>query len=242
MVSAAIALPMPLLAKHFPRAVAVQAEREIILTHAGKFGDMLYCLPIAAWLARQRGAQIHWVLPECFGPFRYISRLLMRQSLTSRVSLVPFKVENYDCGGQPYHFNPADYGYEGEYYNLGFRHYPTTFLPRFYAEEHGFGYDPHYTLDIGMAGLMGTDEVLRSSEGRMTKLLPDIEPLPTAIDLLTLARRIACAREFHSWFCGLAVLCWFARIPAYVYRMPGHASLDTYFPEGRTLTFREVTG
>jgi hypothetical protein len=230
--------------------------REIILTHCGKLGDMLYSLPVASWLARERGCKSHWVLPTNFEPFNYIRNLLMLQPFVSRGTLVPHRVDNYDCGGQPYKFNPADFGIQGEYYNLGFRAYPNKFLPAFYAEEHGFGYDPDFRLKIypddprEMASL--TDraltwregkptEILRTREGAMAKLVPGAEPLTPAMDLLELARRLAAAKEVHTWFCGIAVLCWFAGITATVYRVPGHAAIQLYFPEPRNLTFKEVT-
>lgn len=217
--------------------------KEIILTHPGKLGDALYALPVASWLYQAEALKTHWVLPSCFGPFRYIENLLLAQPLTSRVSLARYQVANYDCGGQPYRFNPALYGVpvEVSYYNLGFRGYPNAFIPQYYAEEHGFGYDPDYYLDLGEFDDSPTDEVVRSTERAMERLAPEAELLPAACDLLDLARRLKRAAEVHLWFCGLAVLCWLAGIEATVYRVPGHGPLDLYFPEPRTLTFKEVT-
>lgn len=237
--------------------------KEIILTHTGKLGDFLYCLPIASWLARERGCKIHWVLPGSFNPFNFISNLLMLQPFTSRVSIVPFEIQNFDCGGQPYKFDPWQFqsplvpvtqermrGDEGEYYNLGFRSYPDKFISAFYAEEYGLGYDVDFELKIWdqaswLSGIINNlkenTEILRTREAAMAKVAPGAEPLPPAVDLLDLARRLAAAKEVHSWYCGIAVLCWFARIPCHVYRVPGHASLDLYFPEPKTLTFCEVT-
>lgn len=212
---------------------------EIILTHAGKLGDFLYSLPVASWLARNRQASIHWVLPKAFGPFNYCERLLMNQPFTSRVSLVAHRIENYDCGGQPYQFNPADYGIQGEYYNIGFRGYPNKFLPAFYADEHGFGYDPHFRLRI-VGKITPSEEKLRTREGAMIDLAPDAETLPPAVDLNDLALRLKGAKKVYSWYCGIAVLCWYADIPATVFRVPGHGAMQTYFPEPRSLQFVEV--
>jgi hypothetical protein len=242
---------------------------EIILTMPAKLGDGLYALMVGSWIYKKFGRKIHCVLPDSFGPFRYIKNLLLLQEQISRVTLVPHKIADFSCGGQPYQFDPAIYGVEGEYFNLGFRHGPDKFIPEFYAEEHGLGYDPDFTLKIfnedpdhftkdgkpkgliyGVTGVDGSsldctcmynnEKILRSSELAMQMLMPNVEPLPTSIDLLELVRMIAAAKEVHSWYCGIAVLCWLARIPAHVYRVPGHGAMDIYFPDKRTLTFHEL--
>jgi hypothetical protein len=74
----------------------------------------------------------------------------------------------------------------------------------------------------------------------MEMLLPGIQPLPTEMDLLELARTVSVARKFHTWFCGMAVLCWMADLEAYVYRVPEHAGMEFYFPQHRRLTVREL--
>lgn len=214
--------------------------KEMILTHCGKLGDALFCLMIGQWLYKNYHRKIHWVLPRSFGPFRYIEPLLMAQEQTSRVTLVDHTIRDFSCGGQPYRFDPAIYGIMGEYFNLGFRGYPDKFLPAFYAEEHGLGYDPDFALNLGEWSSPTRGGRRRSSELAMQMLLPDVEPLPTALDLLELARMIASTDEVHTWFCGIAVLCWLARIPVIVYRVRGHAPLDLYFPDRRSLIIHEL--
>jgi hypothetical protein len=214
-------------------------NNEIILSHCGKLGDFLYCLPIGEWIHRTTVRKIHWVLPRCFGPFNYIENLLLAQPMTARVSLVDHKVRDYNCGGQPYRFNVKDFGIEGEYYNLGFRHYPTSYCSKFYAEEYGFDYVRDYRINLGEP-LPKTLEVLRSTEGPMAKFAPHAKPLPTNMDLLALARRMQAAKEANTWFCGLAILCCMSGIPVIVHRVPGHASIPLYY-EGdcRHVTFVE---
>lgn len=202
---------------------------EIILTSAGKMGDFLYCLPVAQWLARHRDCKIHWVLPGSFNPFNFITPLLMKQGFTSRVTIVPYQVANFDCGGQPYKFNPADYGVSGEYYNLGFRSYPDKYVAAYYAEEHGFDYDRQFRLDIGPPPTVSSGEVLRSTEGAMAKLVPFATPMGTHEDLLTLAMRMAAAKEVNTWFCGVAILAAMCSIPVKVHRVPGHAYIPLYY-------------
>jgi hypothetical protein len=217
-------------------------SNEFILTVPAKLGDGLYALMVGSWLYKRWGRKIHWVLPRCFGPFLYIEKLLRAQEMTARVTLVDHQIRDFSCGGQPYKFDPATFGIMGEYYNLGFRTYPYCFLPEFYASEYGIGYDPGFVLNIG--DHFRSDDrdapILRSSELAMQMLMPDVETIPTAVDLLYLSRVLAGAREFHSWFCGLAVLCWLANIPATVYRVEGHAPLRLYFPQPRNLKFVEL--
>lgn len=214
---------------------------EFILTHTGKLGDMLYGLMVGSWLYKRFNRKIHWVLPRQFGPFRYITNLLMAQEQTSRVTLVDHEIKDFSCGGQPYKFDPARFGIMGEYYNLGFRGYPTKFLPAFYAEEYGLGYDPEFTLKTSYEYVDAIEDgVCRSSELAMQMLFPEMSALPTGIDLLKLAGILKGRKEIHSWFCGLAVLCWLARIPAHVYRVQGHAPLELYFPEPRSLIIVEL--
>lgn len=213
---------------------------EIILTMPAKLGDGLYSLMVGSWLHKKYNRSIHWVVPDTFGPFRYIESLLLAQEQTARVTLVPHKIENFGCGGQPYKFDPATFGIEGEYFNLGFRHSPNKFIPAFYAEEYGLGYDPDFTLVAKAHPDYLTDNVFRSSELAMQMIMPEIKALPNSIDLLELARIMVGAREIHSWYCGIAVLCWLARIPAHVYRVKEHAPMEYYFPNERNLTFHHL--
>jgi len=213
---------------------------EFILTHTGKLGDMLYSLMIGSWLYKKYDRKIHWVLPRSFGPFRYIEALLMAQKQTSRVTLVDHEIKDFSCGGQPYKFDPARFGIMGEYYNLGFRSYPGKFLPAFYAEEYGLGYDLDFTLSVSTEKFSIKYMALRSSELAMQMLMPNVAAMPTQMDLNVLANLAATIDEFHTWFNGLAVLCWLARIPAHVYRVKGHAPLDLYFPDRRNLIIHEL--
>ena len=201
---------------------------EIILTMPPKLGDSLYSLPVGQWLARTRDCKIHWVLGGSFNPFNFMTPLLMQQPFTSRVSVVPHKYLNYDCGGQPYKFNPADFGIEGDYYNIGFRGYPDKYISAYYAEEHGFNYDRDFRINLG-GPVIHTPEVLRSTEGAMAKLVPYATPMGTHEDLLTLARRMAGAKETNVWFCGLAILCAMSGIKVRVHRVPGHAYIPLYY-------------
>lgn len=122
----------------------------ITLTHCGKLGDFIYCQPIASWLYKTTGKKIHWVLPTNFKPFTQIKSLLELQPYYGGLSLVPFPVKTWGCGGQPYKFNPNKFGINcPSYYNLGFRWWPKKNVIEYQAEEYGFGYDKEFRLNIG---------------------------------------------------------------------------------------------
>ncbi len=210
----------------------------IILTHCGKLGDMLYALPVAEWFYRAHGRQVHWVLPSCFGPFHYVTPLLRQQAHCADVTLVGHKLANLDAGGQPYQFDPNPHlGTTGrEYFNLGFRSYPDRFIPEFYAREHGLDWTPGFRLDLGTGdaerGTENAEVIWRTNEEGLNGHVPAAaRRLPLVMDLLELARTVRAGREFHTWYCGLAVLAWLAGIPQHVYRQPGHGAKALYFPE-----------
>ena len=211
----------------------------IIVTHTGKLGDFIYCLPVASWLAHKYNRGIHFVLPDSFHPFRYITPLLELQPFTEAVTLVPFRIANFDCGGQPYKFDPGEFGILGSYFNFGFRHYPNKYLSAFYSEEYGVSYIDDFVLHYGDPP-EPSGEILKSSEGAMLGFAKHATPLPSVMDLLDLVRRLAAAKEVHSWYCGIAVLCYFARIPFHCYREKGHAAKEFFFPNDDLITWHEV--
>lgn len=201
----------------------------IILTHCGKMGDFIYCLPIASWLAKERGVTIKWALAEAFPAFHYIERLLKQMPFTESVTLTPNPIRDFEAGGQPYRFNPADYGMKGEYYNLGIRHYPDTFMTAYCAGEHGLGWDADFTLDLGE--VESTDKILRGEQVEIAGMVPESESYPIPMDLLEMARMLKAAKERHLWYSGPATILYMARIPFYLYWEKGHPSRHLYLNE-----------
>lgn len=198
----------------------------IILTHCGKLGDFLYCLPIASWLAIERGVTIRWALAYEFLPFRYIEALLKRIPFTEDVTLTNNYVRDFEAGGQPYHFNPADYGLEGPYYNLGIRIYPDTFMTAYCAGEYGLGWDPDFTLDLGE--VEPNDQIIRGEQLEIAELVPESQPYDMPQDLLQLGRTLKAARDRYLWYSGPATLLYMARIPFNLVWEKGHPSRDLY--------------
>ncbi len=159
---------------------APPAKPPLLATHCGQLGDFVYTWPIAAKLHRDTGRQIHWVLPETFGPFRFIRELLELQSFTAGVTLVPHRIQHFGHGGQPYKFDPRPLldrdlarlgGLTGEYLNFGFRGPPDKFICDFIGEEHGLGWDPDWVLNLGWHGVGG--EALDLDKVRMDAMLPE---------------------------------------------------------------------
>lgn len=210
----------------------------IVLTHCGKFGDFLYSLPIGSWLHKTTGEKIHWVLPEMFGPFRYITKLLEYQDITGQVSLVPYKVENYGCGGQPYKFDPAKFGIEGKYYNLGLRHYPNCFITEFMAQEYRLGWDKDFVLQtqpvMPEPGLEVRTEQL---QGDVWNVAPNAKTFIVPSDLYDIAVFMKSGSIRHCWFSGVAVMCYFMRVPQIVYGNPPKHLRDMFLPQPNLVTW-----
>jgi hypothetical protein len=224
--------------------------KPLILTHCGKLGDFVYAWPIAAWLHRQTGRKIHWVLPQEFTPFRRVESLLLRQAFSERVTLVDFPVRSHACGGQPYRFNPAHYGIAGEYLNLGFRWWPNKFVTPYQAEEHGLGWEEDWVLDMGLGEANTTGKAPSPALGAQSEAMvateqPCIPATPEARldlkqDVLANVQRMAAARERHCFFSGLAAILYFARVPFVLYREPWQPRLEFYFPDRSRYELRQL--
>jgi len=125
----------------------------MIFTHTGLMGDFVQTWPIASWYYKQTGEKITFVLANvpCFNT---IDELLLKQPFTEKLIKVPHKVDHWGMGGQPYRFNPADFGIYGEYVNLGFRGWPEPevnskkWVPFFVANEYRFDVDLDYVIEV----------------------------------------------------------------------------------------------
>jgi len=214
---------------------------EIILTHTGMLGDFFFCLPVASWLHRTQDVKTHWVLVDGFEPFHHIESLLMQQPFTSRLSLVPHHFR-WGCGGQPYKFNPAYYGINGSYFNLGFRSFPDKYIPEFYAEEHELSYDKDYRIDPG-PNIVGSGEILRSREILMKVLAPQATPIPWKFALLDLIRMLSAAEEVHAWFGGMSIMCHMIKrkFTCYYAKVNGDLNVRSrYIPDDDLVVWRDA--
>ncbi|MCB1060856.1 MAG: hypothetical protein KDB65_11540 [Calditrichaeota bacterium] len=202
-------------------------SQPIVVTHCGKLGDFIACLPVASWLYKTHGDKIHFVLAKSFGPFSQIDSLLMLQEMTHKVTLVDFPVVDWEKGGEPYVHDPNQFGVvTSEYYNLGFRRTPRRFVPEYVAEEHGLGYDPEFKLNLGDYPF--TDEILVGDEHMLVEV-PHAQVLDLSQDILTNARRMAGARESHVSQSGLFhVLDWAGVTPTRVYIYPHSVNIHLF--------------
>lgn len=198
-----------------------------IFTHCGKLGDFFLCWPIAAWYTQHYGEKVHFVLPHDFMDFQKVEALVLKQPFTERVSFVPHIIKHFKLGGQPYRFNPADYGFPGKYINLGLRSPPDKCISAFCSEEHGFEYD----LDYVMSGIQPCDPSAgricymdRSETGQLENLLRSLglhhnpawlrllyeAELETNLGLAKAAQRVVTTTT------GFVIACQLANIPATV--------------------------
>jgi len=199
----------------------------IVVTHCGKLGDFIACLPVASWLHKTRGQKIHFALAKSFGLFEQTRSLLLLQEMTHDVTLVEFPVEDWEKGGRPYKHDPNEYGVATrEYYNLGFRRTPRRFVPEYVAEEHGLGVDRNFLLTLGT--YQSSDEIL-ISDGFMSVDVPGAVAIDHDEDILANARRMAGAREAHVCQSGLFhVLDWAGVTPTGVYVYPHSVNIHLF--------------
>lgn len=199
----------------------------ITVTHCGKLGDLIASLPVASWLYKTRGKQIHFVLARSFHPFTQIKSLLLLQKMTGEVTLAEFPVRDWECGGTPYKFDPNRYYVPAkEYYNLGFRRHPRRFVPEYVAEEHGLGYDREFRLELG--DYASTDEILCSDEYMLTEV-PQAKPLDLSAMVLENARRMAGAKESYVSQSGLFhILDWAGVTPTKVFIYPHSVNIHLF--------------
>jgi len=209
----------------------------VILTHTGKLGDFAYALQIGSWIFRSHGNRIHWVLTKRFLPFTKIESLLCAQEMTERVTLVDFPVDHWRRGGQPYKFNPAWFGIEGKYYNLGFRNFPQRkwgiirqdlpdkYVSEYMAEEHGLGVDYGFKPNLGHVDQHG----LRVCTEQLVGYL-DYPTYDSNASVLSNLQFMAGASERHCFYSGMASLLYVCGLPIVLYRTWKNPPTNTYFP------------
>lgn len=231
-----------------PGQVRAPENRPVVMTHCGQLGDFIYAWPAAAWYHKMTGRKIHWVLPRPFGPFRAIESLLMRQVFSAGLTLVDYQVEKYGPGGQPYKFNPWTYLDDShrttndEYFNLGLRGPPDKFVPAFIGEEHGFGWDPEWVLNIDDLDGQGQPRMNTDTQSLRRSWCQDlftehanfpkgVARIDMSQDVLYNVRLMAASDRRHCWHSAMAVILYFARMPFNLYRDPGHPPSQLYFPD-----------
>ena len=91
-------------------------------TFPGKLGDTLMQWPVAAQFLRQKQvASDLWLDAGTCAP---LVSLLSAQPFVDKVELKP-GIDNYNCGGQPWHFNLKTSDFKGRaVYHMGFRNFP----------------------------------------------------------------------------------------------------------------------
>jgi hypothetical protein len=192
----------------------------IVVTHTGKAGDFGLCLPICSWLHKTYKEKIIFVLPRFFPFIKSLESLIKLQPFTEDILYCDHYVRNYDCGGQPYKFDPKVYFPDLEftrYYNFGFRGIPDKYVPYFYAEEYGLGVDEDFVLNLGLDFKYTSDKLMCTEI--MHKYLPHFEQTDLKKDFLLALRDFAYAKERHMHFSSLAVYLGLARIPFYLYNI-----------------------
>lgn len=93
-----------------------------VFTMPGKIGDAIMQWPVPFWYAKERNEKITLWLDE--GTLKPLVPLFEAQSCVEKVELKG-GIENYQCGGQPWHFGLETKDLQGLLvYHLGFRGFP----------------------------------------------------------------------------------------------------------------------
>jgi hypothetical protein len=203
----------------------------VYFTHPGKLGDFILTWPIAAWYYKTKGAKVHWVLPRSFKPFTKIGSLARLQEFTEDVTLVDFTPKAFGCGGQPWRFNPMDYGLpEREYRNFGLKTWPDKFITECYAEMHGFKWDEDWVLKLPDSNFAPEQDLYS-------------DQLDSNVDFMLNACRMAKAVRRHCEHSSMACTLYFARIPFILNVVKRgtkqRVKLEDYFPDRTRYTLEE---
>jgi len=182
----------------------------MIFTHTGKLGDFFLTLPIANWYYRTYGEKIHYVLSSDFDFFRTIVPDFIKYlPYVEKMTLVPHKIEHYMEGGQPYKFNPAEYGIEGSYFNLGFRKYPDKYISLFVAEEHELNVNYRNLIDIKPNYSLAQSRVYTNEYNILSSKIniEDFIELIFEDTLYTNISKMLGAKEIRTYMSGFSILC-----------------------------------
>lgn len=106
----------------------------IAISHPGKIGDLLYCLPTVRHIAKITGCKPDFWTSKLCEP---AVSLLKAQSYINDVFVAEKYVPQHDgCGIQPWQLQPEK-SYD-KVYHMGFREYPQGRLVDYYPSIHGF--------------------------------------------------------------------------------------------------------
>jgi ADP-heptose:LPS heptosyltransferase len=107
---------------------------KIAVTHPGKIGDLLYCLPTVRHISKILDSKVDfWTQRECLP----VKELLEAQSYINKVCINESYVKQHDgCGVQPWLLEPV--GNYDRIYHMGLRNYPQGRLVDYYPAVHGF--------------------------------------------------------------------------------------------------------
>lgn len=114
----------------------------MILTNVSRMGDFLLTLPVASQLYKLTGEKVHYVLTDRFNPYKSLESLLLYQPFIEKVSYVNVGTDAF----VDWQFSPEEFGIVGEYRNIGFPTYPHCYLPEYFGELVGCGYDVDFLL------------------------------------------------------------------------------------------------
>lgn len=115
----------------------------MIFTNVSRMGDFLLTLPVVSWYYKTHGEKAHYVLSKNFPLYKKVESLVLHQSCVEKISYVDVGTDAF----VHWKFNPGEFGIDGPYYNFGFPIYPDRYIPKFFGEINGLGYDEEFKLE-----------------------------------------------------------------------------------------------
>ena len=106
----------------------------IAVSHPGKIGDALYCLPSIRELSKKYNCKVDFYTSKHCLPIQHFMEL--QDCINECIIPESYTIERYDMGIQPWSMPIESSGYE-TIYQMGFKNIPDKSLPEYLAESIG---------------------------------------------------------------------------------------------------------
>jgi hypothetical protein len=183
----------------------------IAITHTGTISEIAHTLPIASWLYKTKNKKVVFIFPNKTNKIDKIVSLLKLQKYTEDVLLSDFS-GNWIDFDPALHFN--NYNYDEKYYFKSEIRYPF-YITDFYADKYGLGVDSEFFLNLDL-DFKYVNEKICITNG-LIDIYPNYEIVSDEMDMLSMLREFAYAKERKINFNEVAVYFGYTKIPFYLY-------------------------
>jgi hypothetical protein len=183
----------------------------ISIIHTGTISEIAHTLPIASWLYKTKNKKIVFIFPEKTNKIDKIVSLLKLQKYTENVILVEFDGNWADIDPNM-HFNA--YSFDEKYFFKSEIRYPFN-ITDFYANKNNLGVDADFFLNLDLDFKYVAEKVCITSG--LVDVYPHYEVVSDEMDMLSILREFAYAKERKLNFNEIAVYFSYTKIPFYLY-------------------------